>query len=431
MRMSFTLPSGNFEFSHPETDADFEALIALNRRVHGEDLDALCRSLDRHHPGMNRSHWYAVTRPGEATVLSTLCLIPGEWRYRSGTVECVLPTAEMGLVATAEDSRGLGLSSYLVKRFMSDARSQGFPLSTIMGIPYYYHRYGYEYAVPLLVRQDLAPELIPAGAAPSVRPVCTGDMVLLERWYEEANSSLELYAQRSKERWDYLCGGARESPATAIDRFIILDANGEPAGYIGVQHDCFGPTLAVVEASIPSADDGSPGVVDFLRSAEALRREAGLPGVSLVMAESHPLQQAASVLTGKPASTYGWQVSVLDQRMFFDLLQPVLEPRLGASCRRGRPLRFELGLYGSTVIFEWDGQRLKIGSGGDSSSAGSDNGKTLGAQIPPELISPLALGFRSVDELARCRLDLSASPDARAVLDILFPRMDSFIYPAY
>lgn len=506
MRTTINLPSGQFQLSHPENDQDFEAIIQLNLAVHEAGIDLLCRSLDRYHPGMLRRFWYAITRPGETEVLSTLCLIPGQWRYRTAGVECLLPTAEMGLVATAESARGLGLSSFLIKQFMQDARAEGFLLSTIMGIPYYYHRFGYEYALPLLVKQQLLPEQIPDGPIPQTRPVTAADLPMLEAWYNAANQKLDIYAQRDAQRWQYLCGGALESPATAIERRVVLDDQEEPVGFIGLQRDCFGPTLAVVEASLPTvlaqptklaqpargtgspgagglqadaatrladsgtgvaasagmvADtvDGQPGGLSaaaFLRLAEQLRQEYGLPHVSILLAETHPVSQAAAEITGKAASSYGWQVAVLDAAALLERIRPVLAVRLSASEWAGQALRLTLGLYGNALRLDWDGKTLTCSAGNkppaDSQERHSDGQPKeldlpeaeaakqpselpglvkLGAEVPPELLSPLILGFRTVDELAHCRLDLSASADARRLLDVLFPRLNGFIYPAY
>ncbi|MBU0956250.1 MAG: hypothetical protein KKI09_12540, partial [Spirochaetes bacterium] len=321
------------------------------------------------------------------------------------------------------------------------------------------------------------------------RPAAAADVPLLETWYNAANQNLDVYARRDTQRWQYLCGGALESPATAIERRVILNEQGEPAGFIGLQMDCFGPTLAVVEASLPtilaqptklaqpaeaatgSAESGngvaasrgvgSPGAgglsaADFLRLAGQLRQEAGLPHVSILLADTHPVSQAAAEITGKAASSYGWQVAVLDAAALLEHIQPVLEARLSTSEWAGRALRLMLGLYGKALRLDWNGKSLTCSAGNkppaDSQERHSDGQAKelelpqaeaagqpaelpglvkLGAEVPPELLSPLILGFRSVDELAHCRLDLSASDEARRVLDILFPRLNGFIYPAY
>ncbi len=158
---------------HPASDAEFERLVELNEAVHGEGVAALCRVLRSDYPGMALTDWYGAYDEATGRALSTLCRVPTAWRYSGAGASVAIPAAELSIVSSAEDARGLGLSSALVRRYEDDSRRLGFPLSTIEGIPYYYRRFGYEYAAPLCVQRRLMPELRPWAASresPSWRP---------------------------------------------------------------------------------------------------------------------------------------------------------------------------------------------------------------------------------------------------------------------
>ena len=57
--------------------------------------------------------------------------------------------AEMGLVASDPEYRKRGLQRILNNEFDKRIREDGYHLTAIEGIPYFYRQFGYEYSVPL------------------------------------------------------------------------------------------------------------------------------------------------------------------------------------------------------------------------------------------------------------------------------------------
>lgn len=479
----------------PENDGQFEAILDLTRMVHGEGAVALSRSLDLGMPGMTRDDWYGLARLEDwpegrmfpLRVVSTLCRVPTNWTCSASGIEVTLPSAELGMVASAEDTRGLGLSSWLMKRFKQDSIRAGFILSTIQGIPYYYRRFGYEYAVPLLPKivlrpgQALASEtpattmpkerLSPEHGLPGYRKATGVDIPQLASWYNEMSKGLGIRADRSLGHWEFLMGKAQSSFETAVDRYILLDAQGRPSGYLGFQQDCFGPTLAIAEASIPGPQ-GGPSAQAMLALAESFRARAGLPHLTVLLPHSHPLVTAAIGLGGDLCREYAWQVSILDLPAFFDRLRPVLETRLALAGWGGQNRDLLLDLYGDCLYFNWGASGLEIllssrtdpsrredprqnqeasrtgrpqsgqprsrepGTPPESPERGGEGEIDTMPEIevssfPPELLGPLVLGYRSWQELGHCRRDVMIRPGDRAFMDVLFPSMDTFIYPQF
>lgn len=427
MPSTISISGKDYILSHPKNDSEFEAIVSLNKAVHGEVIEALCHTLDRHFPGMQRDLWYAVSAPDSPLVLSTLCLIPSHWTMNFGQTQVRIPVAEMGIVATAEQARGLGLSSFLIGQFLHDAKRSGYQLASIEGIPYFYHRFGFEYAVPLMVKQQLPLEfcqqLLAESQPPafSLRPWQAADRPAIENDFRQASTEQQLKLERSPEHWTYLLGPSAGSPETFVERHVLLDGKGKYAGYIGIQKDCFGPTLALAEASLPQTEAGLPPEC-FLQAAELLRRRYELPHISLLLPESHPLSRYTAQRSGLEPSSYGWQMQVLEPLGWLRSLRPLLQARLTASAYAGTPRRLILDLYKCRVLFDWSGTILTV------KEADSDE---RGPSLPPELLAPLSLGFRNCAELALCRLDASIGQDDRHFLDTMFPKLDAFIYPYF
>jgi predicted acetyltransferase len=60
-----------------------------------------------------------------------------------------LKTAEMGLVGTLKEHRGRGLMKLLNLEFDKTLHEEQFDIAVIQGIPGFYHKLGYHYAVSL------------------------------------------------------------------------------------------------------------------------------------------------------------------------------------------------------------------------------------------------------------------------------------------
>ena len=300
----------------------------------------------------------------------------------------------------------------------------------------------------------------------SARKADISDIPLMSAWFNDVSKGLGIRADRSSDHWHYLLDKSQSSFETAVDRRILLDGKGKPAGWLGFQRECFGPTLAIAEASLPGASMGWSAEV-MLALAESIRAEEGLPHITVLLPLNHPVAVLAAELGGELCMEYAWQVALLDRSDFFGLLRPVLEARLVKSGWQGRARRMVLDLYAGGLQLDWDGRSLDIVDlpgksiskepGGITSATdqsqmkspeqsselpGSQPGSqpvdgidtmtdTPVSSFPPELLGPLVLGYRSWQELGHCRRDVRIRPEDRPFMDALFPVMDSFIYPLF
>ncbi|PKL24450.1 MAG: hypothetical protein CVV47_08360 [Spirochaetae bacterium HGW-Spirochaetae-3] len=463
MKTSIDVKGRSLVFSTPENDAEFDRIVELNEAVHGSGVRDLCRTLYGPYPLMSRDDWYAVIEPDTGRALSTLCRIPTTWTYRAPGAAVAasvdVPAAELSIVATAEDARGLGLSSLLIRRYEADSARLGFTLSTIEGIPYFYRRFGYEYVAPLCVQLRLGPGLSPRegnerdswrpsaparGMEPggkarlalaaeasalglSLREAGPADAPALSRLFDASNLGLGICARRDGPLWDYLLGPGLASPETALRRLLAYRGD-RLVGYLGVCADGFGPGWTVLEASVdPALADGERRAVAYAFLAEAEKERAAVGAAHLVvsLSRSHELSALALALGADDRQEYGWQAKVLDPVAFCRLAAPVLEARLAASAWNGSAYALTLDMYGTALRFDWDGSRLAAENG---SASGTVPGHAPECGFPPELFAPLALGYRSVADLRRLRHDVSIYGEAEAFLDALFPPTDAYVH---
>ena len=58
-------------------------------------------------------------------------------------------------------------------------------------------------------------------------------------------------------------------------------------------------------------------------------------------------------------------------------------------------------------------------------------GEESHVRIPPNLTIPFVLGYRTREDLLQFHHDFSCQKKWEALIDVLFPRMKSFLYPIF
>ena len=105
-------------------------------------------------------------------------------------------------------------------------------------------------------------------------------------------------------------------------------------------------------------------------------------------------------------------------------LAPAFERRLAASALAGSSKTICLNLYREAFDLRFEEGRLVA-----VEALGFRGGGNI--RMPPLLLAPLLLGYKSRQELAQTYPDFSAGGEGQLWVDVLFPKMTSFIYTVY
>lgn len=402
---------------------DVERLAGFNVLIHGPHTDDMTRGLILHHPHTRPEQWLIVEDSTTGQIVSSLCLIPRTWRYAG----VALRAGEQGIVGTLEAYRGRGLVRALNARFREMLDEGGYDLSPIQGIPYFYRQFGYEYALPLeggwtLPLHEIPSELPPAAQGYTFRPAAPSDLPDLVRLYDEAMTALDLYEVRDEGAWRFLLE-CRENTQAGGEVWLILDSAGRTAGYWVIEKYGFGGGLTVNEASRLS----HPAAMAVLGKLLALAQDRQQPAIRLSCSDTCPLVTAAKAYGSRADGRYAWQIMLPDAARFLRTIGPVLEARLAASSLAGLSDRVRIDLYLEQVELRFEEGRL---CGVDRLPAEPFPGKAR-IHIPPTLLAPLALGWRSHEELHAAFPDVGVWGQARLLVDVLFPKMEAFFYSPY
>ncbi len=397
---------------------DVERLAAFSGAVHGEGVADMTRELILNHPDTRPEHWLYVEDPVRDEIVSSLCLVPWTLDYEGVSLQA----GEMGIVGTREDHRHQGLVRAQAARHGALLREGGFHLSHIQGIPYFYRQFGYEYALPLEGGWRLELDMVRGAAEPpthSCQLATAQDVGTLCQLYERATSDLAVHTERDEDIWRYLIGPSTRTEMAA-ETWLVLDRHDQRVAYLRVPGSGFGEGLIVNEAS--PLDAGATTAV--LRQLKAWCVDRGKPYIRLCLPETHTLVQAARYLGAHSLGYYAWQIKFVDIPRLLSRIGPVLERRIAHSPFAGLSEDVCLNLYREAYMLTFGEGRLA-----DVESIGfSEQG---GIRVPPPLLAPLVLGYRSREELTQAYRDVSVSSQWQPVVDVLFPKRTSFLYTVY
>jgi len=402
-------------------ETDVERLAAFNAHIHGASVEGMIRNMIVHHPHTRPEHWLFIDDEA-GRVLSSVCLIPWTLRYGSAT----LRAGELGIVGTLPDYRHgrRSLVAVLVERFNELLDEGEYDLSHIEGIPYYYRRYGYDYALPLEPHLNLELRHVPAAPegeadAFTIRLAGESDVPALNALYDEAARGLDLSVARDEATWRYLLAYTADT-AMEADTWVITGADGQLIGYWRVFTEGFGEGLIVSEASeLPHR-----AAQAALRHLKTLAEQRGKPYIRLAMAANASLARTAQAWGAREASVYEWQIRIVNVPRFLMRIAPVLAKRLASSPFAGLTETVLLNLYREAYALRFEDGALRSVEGVGFTEEGA-------IKLPPTLLPKLVLGWKDRHALRAAYPDVRVWGQAGYLLDVLFPPMRSFLYTIY
>ena len=397
--------------------ADLDQIGAL-LVARGEAPDALDHRLVVEDPDLG---WdaCAVVVDGDR-VVSTATLL--DETLRLGDVW--LPAGQVELVATEVAYEGRGLVRALMGWAHDRSAERGHLLQVMIGIPYFYRLFGYEYAIDIPPARALADRPRPAAAptSPTTSPAPAGpgvvlrtaeprDIPALAALQDQAQSGVDVAMPHPAARWRALL--AQDASTTWVverDGVVVASARTGPPdddvlvaettatdpetahALLGLLVDRFGPALRIVD------------------------RTAATTGPAWAERLEAPDPRAEQYYVRLPAPD-----------VVLDALRPVLHGRLTAAGvdRTGRDV--VLSTFGRQYRMAVTGDGLgPVEVGGPLQGPGSVGG----GGVAPDHLGALLFGPRGIDGLSRLRPDVYPGPDEE-LFTTLFPPVTADLLTYY
>jgi predicted N-acetyltransferase YhbS len=321
--------------------------------------------------------------------------------------EVAIPTGQVELVATDPAYEGRGLASALVGWAHERSRARGHLLQVMIGIPYFYRRFGYEYVQPMPTWRPLA-EVPPPAADLTVRRATSADVPDLQRLQDRAQAHADLRMPHTPACWGWLL-------AHEASEAWVADRSGRPVGMMRTLPPAEGAAAAEMAAEDASVADALLGhAARRVNEPLLVQHRGGLPAA--VTARLAPPDE--------PAEWYYARVPDLPGLLHH--LAPVLRARLEAG-----GLDRDQDLLLSTYRRHW---RLRIDAAGVTvlTDGGAEQAPVSkgGSGVPPDAIAALLVGVHGAagleERLPDCHLGRQ-----RELLTSLFPPLSADLLTFY
>jgi predicted acetyltransferase len=399
-----------YRFHHPETKDDDEQLYEVMRRSFpDEDVVAIVRRFAEHHPEMTDTDYFMVKQGDEA--VAGLVLIPQRWSIDGVEIK----VAEMGCVGTVPEHRRKGVQWILNNEFDEYAKSKGYDMCVLAGIPYFYRQFGYQYAVELDYETTIEPEKLPMETHLVSRGFKEEDMLEVQSLLEHIQSRYLVHSIRTPAIWKMQqeTGTYGAEPFKAM---AVLDGE-KLVGY----YRWWAEERLFNIKELALKDEA------YLEDiAACIRKEAMKQGAEKIKTKLSHEDAFSKYLIERGAmknKPYGWQIKLLDPRSFLEKLGPVFEKRVAESEFNGltKELHMNFWKYKIKLGFK-EGKLVSV-------EHVSEAKRVLG--MNPYASIQLFLGFRSREDLDYAYPDFYIRGRNEALIDVLFPRKPGYIHYCY
>jgi predicted N-acetyltransferase YhbS len=380
---------------------DAGGIIALvNDRIGTEDGPEARITLDD--PRFGPGGWTVAVDGGR--VVSVLGLFPTSTRVGCVTVQ----SAFIEFVATAQEYEGRGLVRKQLDLAHRISAERGDLIIWMVGIPYFYRQFGYEYAVPTPPTIELTAF---AGAATdlSFREASVDDIEAIVALQNHMAASAMVVAEHVPLLWSWYI-------ASPVYRVVLAERDSTPVGMMRIYDDDGDPLVFDVAAGDPAT---------FL----ALALEAAGPGGTSTAALRPGLEDFVAGLGETNQDGYAYYVRIPDPCALFAAVLPELNFRMADSGLEFEDGELLISLYRESIVAQIrNGQLESITSGGTVQAPVSQGG----SGIPPDLVAHLILGPLGALELEQRHADVVLGK-RRELLDVLFPQqsvdVQSWVWP--
>ena len=396
-----------------ENEEEIKAIINLNMEVHQDKvLKSFIHQIFLEYPRKSEILWLYIRDNKENQLISSICLVPLEWQIE----DIILPVCEMEFVGTIEQYRGKGFIKILNELYEKIMAQNGYILSVIAGIPYFYRSLGYEFVSSLDERI-----LIPASKIPnkkyknvSIRKANSNDITFIESIYSQFHRNFYIFNRFDLEcfKFKYI----KEKFNSEVRSTYIFEEDGLPINYFS-----FGMSYDNQNFEISSPDLSKREMITFLQFVKTIGNYNINDTITLSISEHSPLFGYIKSLGGKPISTYGWQVKIPNLEKFFNLIKKIIENRVKYSDFKGLTQAIRISNYIDTIELNFDNgilQNIEI-------EKEYQNPKITDLNIPGALLFKLLLGDRTFDEINYIIKDALVNISSKKLIETLFPKRNS------
>ena len=385
---------------------EFRQILELNVKVHGESVREYVKQIFLNHPRKEDLLFLYIKDSNSNEIVSNISLFPLEWRVGSINI----PVCEMGFVGTLEKYRGKELIVELNELYEHIMAEKGYIVSVIRGIPYYYRKLGYEFAIPLDHRMVLSPSKIPSDDLEflNIRKAHLNDIDLIANKYNQYYE--DFFISNLFDKDCYISKFINDKYNEFKASTYLIEMGGKSIAYF-----TFGKSYDNLAYDLKTSHINR----EFTKEITSIENP---DQIDLAVREDTDLAELIGELGGTTYYTYVWQVKIPNLKLYLEKIKQILENRIYNSNFQGLTQDLRISNYKKTIIISFNNGHIST----IKMAKGYPKEGSCDLQIPGSILFKLILGDRSFEEINHIIKDAMIKRESREIINVLFPKENSY-----
>jgi len=392
---------------------EFQQILELNVNVHGESVRDYITYIFLNHPRKEEILFLYIKDLNTNKIVSSISLMPLEWKFGSITI----PVCEMGFVGTLDNYRGKELIVELNKLYELVMAERGYTISVLRGIPYYYRKLGYEFAIPLDHRMILSLSKIPMNSLESlkIRKAELDDIDFIMNNYANYYNNYFISNIFDKDCFISRFGNDYYNEFKAST--YIIEKGGKSITFF-----IFGKTYENLGYDIKTLHINRECGIKILQFTKEIACIENPDKVDLAVREDTELTELIYELGGTTYDTYGWQVKIPNLNLYLEKIKPILETRIYNSDFQGLTKDVIISNYKANFFLSFNNGQIST----IKMEKGYPKKLRCDLKLPGSILFKLILGDRSFKEIKHIVKDAIVKHESHELIDVLFPKESSY-----
>ena len=341
-----------------------------------------------------------------------------------------LKSCELGIVATDPDYQKRGISSQLTEQFMNEVKEKGYNSIFIQGIPHFYRKFGFNYAVPMhSAKFTFHKGKVPKQSEHRIQAAKAEDTdFIYKKCLELRKQKSGIYRYRTKKLIKHSITDYETPELKKL--YYIVSENGVKKGYFCLKNDFQNVILEEISEMTPEL---YASVYSFLNEKTEDKNEIllNVPKVSLffdylerlIAQNQGDFEKNIGVLE-KDIGEYAWQVLIPDYFRFFQAIKPVLEYNIAKSAFKDSVINFDFNTYKELIEFDIHDSKINLKRKPWS--------LTWDMNLPPQAAVKIIFDNFTQEELLPVIPDLIIKRnELKQLLKVLFPKHPVHFFGGY
>lgn len=399
----------NIEYRIASTDKEFEGLKNMSKKIFDQEVYELADDLFYRSPKNEDNIYFYAYDQEKAKYVGILCLLATPVKYG----DVVIKTAEYGIAGTIKEYRGQGINDKLTKLFFEKTKELNYELVIIEGIPYFYRRYGFNYAVEMTNKKiDLDNLDLKNNKNLKFRKAESKELDFLVKSYKNTVNSYDLCKIKDKKIIKAQLDKYISAPVKKD--YYILEDNKKKIGYFTVD---IGDDIQISDISNDLTFNQYEAVLKYFKDRNHKK-------ITTNLKENNKFVKYLNSLGANGGRWYSYQLKIVDEFKLLNKIKPILEKRIKNSIYKNEKLTLNYDNYKEIIQIKINNSKINL------QKLNRDEVDSDLALIPQGAVK-LFFGEKEITEITDFLPDCYVKDKYNDIINLLFPQLNSHFYVNY